>query len=203
MPTGIKKDGTKLGFQKGHPSFLTEDIKKKISKALIGNNNGFQRGHKDLVPSKSRKIAAKKISISNTGRKYPNRKSPPPMTAEHKKKISLGKRGKKLSLSKEARRKLSESRKGDKHWNWKGGVSQDKRTGIKYVQWRSDVFQRDNWTCQTCQARGGVYLEAHHIKDWVRYPKLRFEINNGITLCSECHKLTPNYKGKTRGYYNL
>jgi len=64
----------------------------------------------------------------------------------------------------------------------------------KYKQWRSRVFQRDNWTCQTCGAKSSegksIYLEPHHIKGWAKYPKLRYEISNGITLCKECHKLT-------------
>jgi len=68
-------------------------------------------------------------------------------------------------------------------------------TGTKeYRQWRSDVFQRDNWTCQTCGAKSSkgirILLEAHHIKGWANYPDLRYGVDNGITLCRECHKLT-------------
>jgi len=90
---------------------------------------------------------------------------------------------------------------GEKSNNWKGGISRDKHslTNPAYKQWRSDVFERDNWTCQTCGIRGnqtGGYLEPHHIKSWARFPELRYDINNGVTLCRECHKLTDNYKNR-------
>ena len=64
---------------------------------------------------------------------------------------------------------------------------------LKYMKWRREVFERDNWTCQNCGKRG-CYLEPHHIKSWAKYLELRFDINNGITLCKECHKLTRSKK---------
>ncbi len=36
---------------------------------------------------------------------------------------------------------------------------------------------------QDCDER----MEAHHILGWVSYPELRYEINNGITLCHAHH----------------
>ena len=86
--------------------------------------------------------------------------------------------------------------KGDKNWNWQGGITpinQKIRNSIKFKQWRSDVFTRDNFTCQTCKKTGGIELNAHHIKSFSKYPELRFELSNGITLCKECHKLTETY----------
>lgn len=79
--------------------------------------------------------------------------------------------------------------RGENHWNWKGGVTKRLVTQVEYKQWRMSVFLRDNFTCQFCGLRG-VYLEAHHIKTWKNYPELRYVIDNGVTLCRECHVLT-------------
>jgi 5-methylcytosine-specific restriction endonuclease McrA len=53
------------------------------------------------------------------------------------------------------------------------------------------VFERDDWTCQKCAARNGngkaIYLEAHHLKPFTKYPELRFELDDGTTLCRGCH----------------
>jgi 5-methylcytosine-specific restriction endonuclease McrA len=58
-------------------------------------------------------------------------------------------------------------------------------------------FERDHYTCLVCGEVGGR-INAHHIKSFKDYPELRFEVDNGITLCINCHKLTNNY-GNKRG----
>jgi len=61
------------------------------------------------------------------------------------------------------------------------------RNSYEYKTWRTSVFERDAFTCQRCGKRG-VVLNAHHILHWRTHPDKRFDIDNGITLCEECHK---------------
>lgn len=56
----------------------------------------------------------------------------------------------------------------------------------EYIAWRSAVFERDDYTCQRCE-KVDCYLEAHHIRPWSLFPKDRFDVNNGATLCRKCH----------------
>ena len=122
-------------------------------------------------------------------------------------------KGKKLNITKEGMISKRFHSSGERNWNWQGGKSDIKRQIInlfEYRQWRSDVFSRDNWTCCGCGIRGGR-LECHHIKAFsvilnqynIQNTKQALDcdelwnINNGQTLCKECHKLTDNYSHKS------
>lgn len=90
---------------------------------------------------------------------------------------------------------LSRHMKKIKNHLWKGGITKKNallRMTRDYRKWRKSVFERDNYTCQLCQ-RVGVKLHADHIKPFAFFPKLRLNINNGRTLCVDCHKKTPTY----------
>jgi len=58
-----------------------------------------------------------------------------------------------------------------------------------YKNWRQQVYKRDNYCCQWPNCKKKTKLNAHHIKTWAEYPGLRFDPNNGITLCYNHHKL--------------
>lgn len=87
----------------------------------------------------------------------------------------------------------SREHKGELSPTWKGGVSYHRveRSTFDYRYWRKSVFKRDLYTCKCCGDKSGVgnkvELNAHHIKNWKDNEDLRYDINNGITLCDKCH----------------
>lgn len=82
-------------------------------------------------------------------------------------------------------------------------------------RWRTEIFERDDYTCQECYKKG-CYLEAHHktsfakllsefLKEYDQFSPIEdketllrlamkwqpfWNINNGKTLCKKCHKKT-------------
>jgi len=58
----------------------------------------------------------------------------------------------------------------------------------RYTLWVRTVLVRDSYTCQVCGSKKKP--AAHHIRTWAKYEDLRYEVNNGITLCWGCHKKT-------------
>lgn len=78
---------------------------------------------------------------------------------------------------------------GSKNPAWQGGKTKESRARrgrAEWAVWRKEVFTRDQFTCQECGARGGA-LEPHHIKPHSLFPELVYEVENGITLCRDCH----------------
>lgn len=74
---------------------------------------------------------------------------------------------------------------------WRGGTSRAVKNGYysaDYKRWRQDVFTRDEYTCQACGICAGTLKNAHHIKPFAKYVQGRFDVVNGITLCTNCHR---------------
>lgn len=104
--------------------------------------------------------------------------------------VSMGfQKGNQLGLL--AKHPIGTIYKGEKHWNWKGGITLQNeviRNSIKMKIWRKAIFERDNYRCVGCGEKG-IFLEAHHIYSFAQYPRLRFQVENGTTLCIQCHAI--------------
>ena len=123
-----------------------------------------------------REETKEKIRLLNTGKK-------------HSKEINLTKGRKGHIVTEEMRRKISESRLGEKHPLWKGGVTSLRRLLVgsaKYKAFRSKMFKRDNYMCQNCGHIGG-YIHLHHIIPQSKNKDLIMNENNVKTLCLDCH----------------
>jgi len=87
---------------------------------------------------------------------------------------------------------------GNKNPNWKGGISsvKNERSTGQLQRWRNAIRLRDNMICQQCGLDGKNIcpcckskprMHTDHIKPWVDYPTLRYELSNGQILCEVCH----------------
>ena len=159
-------------WNKGKTGVYSEETLKQISDS--------QKGEKNHNYGKVRTEETKrKIGLANKGRKISN---------EARKKMSESHKGKKLS--EEHKKKIGLHEIGEKHWNWKGGLTPENkviRHSMEYRFWRREVFKRDDYTCQKCGVRGGV-IRAHHIESFDNNPDKRILVDNGVTLCKECHR---------------
>lgn len=119
-------------------------------------------------------------------------------------------------VSQETRKKISESHRGNKSCNWKGGLSplitRIRHELFEMKKWIKDCLERDIYSCQDCGQVGGN-LNVHHkryfhlimkdflneynqfspIEDKETLERLSisykpfWDLNNGITLCVKCH----------------
>lgn len=185
-----------LGKRKGHA--ITEDVKIKMSKANKGKipwNKG-KKCPQISKANKGRKLSeeARLKCVANATKRYDSIK--------HK----FHRRG--IPLSIETRKRMSEKMKGKNSSFWKGGLTNKNaiiRSSLEYRLWRESIFARDNYTCIWCFKKGGwnkkekrqIILNADHIKPFSKYPELRFAIDNGRTLCVDCHKNTDTFGGKS------
>lgn len=87
------------------------------------------------------------------------------------------------------------SKLGKKPWNYEGitPINVSIRKTRRYRRWSRMVKERDDFTCQICGKRGNGEMHSDHIKPFSLYPELRFDLNNGRTLCLECHRNTETY----------
>lgn len=195
MPSGIYKhslhsaEWKKKMSEKMKGRIFSEETKRKTSEANKGQipwNKGrkLSEKHKKKIGSGNKnKIRSQetiiKLSESHRGKK---------LSQETKNKLKIITRNRMNSY--EARKQISDSLKGKKGSGWKGGINplnDTLRKSVEYTFWRKSVFERDKYICRICNQNSRT-LRAHHIWEFAKFPELRFAINNGLTLCNECHK---------------
>ena len=121
-------------------------------------------------------------------------------SAETKAKMSAAHQGKAISL--ETRAKMSTA-KSDETRAKMIAAKQSKRDAITKMygvkakrnqpalrKWAKQVKERDDYQCQSCGAEKThpSSMHAHHIVPCEYFPELAYDLSNGITLCSSCHK---------------
>jgi len=180
---------------------LKEATKKKISLSLTG-----KKGSKGRIGIPQTEETKKKISLAHKGKKRArgvnsnNWKGGKPKCKICEKTVAYNvkicrecfiERGRKRLIDK--KKKIEYNKKHKKRaWNYiedrtKLKKSPNKMNDCQYKDWVKIVRTRDNNKCRLLDKDCNGRLETHHIYNWVDYPKKRYDINNGITLCKHHH----------------
>ena len=92
-------------------------------------------------------------------------------------------------------RELSRQRCGPLSVQWRHDITKEERQQIKdrradneTTVWRREVFELDNYTCRCCGTKKSPF-NAHHLNGWNWAIEQRHDVNNGLTLCENCHIL--------------
>lgn len=144
----------------------------------------FKSGYK---PTKEH---LERLRLSHLGQKAWNKglKMPP----EFGKKVSESRKKLGIKWTEEMRTARSNLYSGEGNPRWvedRSTIDLGKRSNytLECIEWRESIFKRDNWRCRISNEDCKGQLEAHHILPWRGFPELRFDINNGITLCHHHH----------------
>lgn len=57
------------------------------------------------------------------------------------------------------------------------------------------MYKRDNYVCICCGYDKGGNLNAHHLNGYNWDKEHRTDLNNGVTLCKDCHDKFHNIYG--------
>jgi 5-methylcytosine-specific restriction endonuclease McrA len=65
---------------------------------------------------------------------------------------------------------------------------ENQRKSPEYRRWRTAVLKRDDYTCVSCGLKRKIkYIHVHHLFSYADYEDKRLDINNGVTMCKDCH----------------
>jgi len=187
---GIKYCNSCAKKGKNHPLFgkhISKEIREKMRLAHLGKKLGEEHKQKISLGQIGKIVSQetrKKMSLAQNGH---------PTTKETREKIGAGNKGEKSGMF---------GKRRDKHPRWNDALtieerenSQNRMYNPQMHEWRELIFKRDNHTCKITGIKGGS-LVVHHLNGWNKFPKQRFDINNGITISQAYHKLFHKIYGK-------
>lgn len=193
----------KSGIKRNKNHFCSQECHSNWQKINYrGEKNPFYNKHHTAV-------SKEKISVNNSGCIPWNKDKK--MEFNHKIDCQCG-----VCKAKRGEYKEEQNPNFGNHWIKKDRITELHiaiRNLYKTNEWRSKVYKKDNYTCQECGDNKGGNLEGHHIKEFniilheflqlysqfspiedketlvrlaITYEPF-WDINNGITLCEECH----------------
>ena len=99
--------------------------------------------------------------------------------------------------------------RGEGHPNYRSDLTKAERESNRdihgYSTWQIEVKKRDNFVCQCCGDKRGRNLVSHHLDGWDNFRDKRLDVDNGVTLCEDCHKDFHGkygYGGNTKKQYD-
>ena len=87
--------------------------------------------------------------------------------------------------------------------DWKNGINlfrvnvvanYGEKDSSRYRVWRKAVLRKDKEKCRCCDNISNNNIHAHHIVSWSSNLELRYIVDNGICLCSQCHSIVHGFK---------
>lgn len=111
----------------------------------------------------------------------------------------------------EAKRRIKEASTGRKHTeetkakigkaNRDESITDEERLRGRSMPedyiWKREVKKLANYTCDCCK-KTKCKLHSHHLDNYKHHEELRYNVYNGVCLCSECHKAFHVFMGGYR-----
>ena len=187
MPTGYNKDGTHNG------------IETRFKKGQVSLNKGKHWKIKDTSKMKGHKVWNVGLHVQTNNNLEIYRKNGGSNKGKHWKvkdptniiKARFGNKSRtgQKQTPEEIEKRVSQTR-GEKHWRWikdRTTLEPNRQKDPENNIWVKAVKMRDGYKCRINNCDCVTYVVAHHILPWRDYPELRYNINNGITLCLAHH----------------
>jgi len=201
----LKNSGQSVSSQSLHldkdwlyQKYVVEGLSTYDIGKIVGRNpkNVYNKLKDFGIPTRTRAEEIVKHSWWNLGLEHAGKGKH--RSEDVKEKISKARTGKKYSNLQGEKNGMF----GKRSPNWKGGTTPERQKIYGSNLWREivkTVFERDGFICQRCNQPKRI-IHVHHIKSWADYPDNRFDLDNLITICKECHHWIHSKKNTNRDF---